>query len=364
MERAEAIKIIKSATVYTPEEMEALETLIPELRENENERIREAIESIIRVYGKTQGEWIAGYDMDTLVVHLREAFAYLEKQKEASKAIEAVDRIDKYIDENLANAHDMKDSNPDKKYYRGWDDALGKMSAILQDVYSDEKQKEQKSIEWSEKHIADVFEKVGLAKIVREQGNNELTNAVQSAMLELSKVGNEEWSEEDELMRTTVIQTLERFGGCGTTGMQIDWLKSLPERFNLQPKEEWSEEDEKMLNNLIWAIHMKSISPCDEMDDRNVYKKYESFLKSLRPQSKIHYWTEEEIEPIISDYLTGKEHYGGMIARLRCLKPKSSWKPSEEQMKALLNIEGDLRAFQYNDKAKIIAELYEQLKRL
>lgn len=43
---------------------------------------------------------------------------------------------------------------------------------------------------------------------------------------------------------------------------------------------------------------------------------------------------------------------------------KYSWKPSEEQMTALLNIEGDLRAFQYNDKAKIIAELYEQLKRL
>lgn len=36
-----------------------------------------------------------------------------------------------------------------------------------------------------------------------------------------------EWSEEDEFMRTAVIQTLERFGGRGTTGMQIDWLKSL-----------------------------------------------------------------------------------------------------------------------------------------
>lgn len=47
---------------------------------------------------------------------------------------------------------------------------------------------------------------------------------------------------------------------------------------------------------------------------------------------------------------------------LKSLRP--SWKPSEEQMKTLLNIEGDLRAFQYNDKAKIIAELYEQLKRL
>lgn len=46
------------------------------------------------------------------------------------------------------------------------------------------------------------------------------------------------------------------------------------------------------------------------------------------------------------------------------VKQDEHWKPSEDQMEALLNIEGDLRAFQYNDKAKIIAELYEQLKRL
>ena len=54
-----------------------------------------------------------------------------------------MDRIDKYIDAHTANAHDMDDSNPDKKYYQGWDDALGKIAGILQDVYSGEKQKEQ-----------------------------------------------------------------------------------------------------------------------------------------------------------------------------------------------------------------------------
>lgn len=43
---------------------------------------------------------------------------------------------------------------------------------------------------------------------------------------------------------------------------------------------------------------------------------------------------------------------------------KPHWKPSKEQMKLLLNIEGDLRAFQYNDKANALAELYEQLKRM
>ena len=106
------------------------EYIIPELSESEDERIYSLIYSSIK-----NERPIASPRNKEL------ALAYLERQKDASKAIEAVDRIDKYIDEHLANAHDMKDSNPDKKYYRGWDDALGKMAGILQDVYSGEKQK-------------------------------------------------------------------------------------------------------------------------------------------------------------------------------------------------------------------------------
>jgi len=52
----------------------------------------------------------------------------------------------------------------------------------------------------------------------------------------------------------------------------------------------------------------------------------QEFLSTIRCtlNEKQMYWTEEEIEPIISDYLRGAEHYGGMIGRLRCLKPKQS----------------------------------------
>ena len=70
MNRTEAIKIIKTATVYTPEEMEALETLIPELRESEDERIRRDIVAAVEMRGDlTQGR-------------KSEIYAYLEKQKE------------------------------------------------------------------------------------------------------------------------------------------------------------------------------------------------------------------------------------------------------------------------------------------
>ena len=63
-------------------------------------------------------------------------------------------------------------------------------------------------------------------------------------------------------------------------------------------------------------------------------KKWIAWLeKQGKSSDQIHYWTEEEIEPIISDYLRGAEHYGGMIARLRCLKPKSLEKQSETYTK-------------------------------
>ena len=64
--------------------------------------------------------------------------------------------------------------------------------------------------------------------------------------------------------------------------------------------------------------------------DSSDYRRWLDWLeKQGKSSDQIHYWTEEEIEPIISDYLRGAEHYGGMIARLRCLKPKSLEKQSE-----------------------------------
>ena len=66
--------------------------------------------------------------------------------------------------------------------------------------------------------------------------------------------------------------------------------------------------------------------------DSSDYRRWLDWLeKQGKSSDQIHYWTEEEIEPIISDYLRGAEHYGGMIARLRCLKPKSLEKQCEQK---------------------------------
>ena len=42
--------------------------------------VEKVIEDVIRVYGKTQGEWVGGYDIDTLIVNLRRAFNKKEQK--------------------------------------------------------------------------------------------------------------------------------------------------------------------------------------------------------------------------------------------------------------------------------------------
>ena len=49
-----------------------------------------------------------------------------------------------------------------------------------------------------------------------------------------------EWSQKDENMLLSIINAF-RNGAVSTIG-QEQWLKSLPERFNLRPKEEWGED--------------------------------------------------------------------------------------------------------------------------
>ena len=494
MNREEAIEIVKKLyndSLFMKKDKEAVLTLIPEITENEDERIIRAIIDALYSHSNSINLLSSrGYQMGDIET-------WLEKQKEANKATEAVERIDKYIDENLANAHDMKDSDPDKKYYSGWDDALGKMSGILQDVYSGEKKKESLrdfidnfpySAEQEEHQnnsdapnesswagmISSSDKDKNLDEIAQDyvdgvkEYNSEptwdliqtavcygyhlganhqvlddehLLSAIQVQFASHAKVENgkryakltwdefkkiifelyscnkqkeqkpAEWNEEDLQHRQWILECLadgERKVPEFAEQYQaaFNWLKSLPERFNLQPKQEWSEEDKDMRDTIIRDLKrlggdivnvkpaykaevdwLKSLHPQPKEEltllDENIITAAVAFvdlnpyncwcgidkntvikaLRSLHPQSKIHYWTEEEIEPIISDYLTGKEHYGGMIARLRCLKPKSSWRPSVEQMNTLLNVEGILRFLQYNKKAKILAELYEQLKK-
>lgn len=127
-----------------------------------------------------------------------------------------------------------------------------------------------------------------------------------------------EWSDEDEVKLNDVIRLIENSGNVKSIIKHYtDFLKALPERFSLQPKQEWSEEDEKMFNSLCTVLH--------------------GGLSSI-PTEQYIYW-------------------------LKSLSPQFHWKPSEEQMKALLSMLPVVKGS--GDKVQDILEsLYNDLSKL
>lgn len=71
----------------------------------------------------------------------------------------------------------------------------------------------------------------------------------------LAQIKTAEWDEEDREIAQNIMVFLKEPTTaelCPQLRKECqDWLKSLPERFNLQPKEEWSEEDKQYFDDLI-----------------------------------------------------------------------------------------------------------------
>lgn len=188
MTREEAINEIKSWDFLEGKEIEAIQTLIPELAESEDERIRKELK-----------EAFEAYDIESMWngIPIRSIFAWLEKQKEQKPA----EFTHHEIDESLCDAvtHQMEDDGDiDDFVRRGIDDIALKYAEL-----GAKWQKEQKPAEWSD---------------------------------------------EDKKMLLSIINAF-RNGTVSTIG-QEQWLKSLHKRFNLQPKPEWSEEDEDRIRQI------------------------------------------------------------------------------------------------------------------
>ena len=183
-----------------------------------------------------------------------------------------------------------------------------------------------------------------------------------------------EWSAKDKRILQGILLHLEGEEWVRNHGELInlhewqDWLKLLPERFNLQPKQEWSEEDERTINKLCDIIAANA---------KNGYlggyyaPDLVSELKSLRPQPNSqpninhtiwHNASEEKPTklPIIHIWYHGNRFCAvdaheniGLQAELGdinfqpddkwayvedLLNAQPHWKPSEEQMRYLLAV--------------------------
>ena len=140
----------------------------------------------------------------------------------------------------------------------------------------------------------------------------------------------QDWSEEDESnmdYSSEIIGFLKNYikaYGCTAMNSWVNWLKSLKDRGILQPKQEWSEEDEKMFDKLYEILYIYGYSSHPEID------------LSSNEAINLIYW-------------------------LKSIKPQKHWKPSEEQLRAIINSVQGL--YQCKEK-EVLLDLYEQLKNL
>ena len=139
---------------------------------------------------------------------------------------------------------------------------------------------------------------------------------------ELNKIGQKsnEWSEEDEAKLKSacaLIRSTSLKGNDEIIESTINWLKSLKP----QPKQELSEEDERLFDKLVYHLRWSVNNGFTDIPAGPL----EDWIKSL------------------------KEHI--------------TWKPTEEQMKALhdLNLTGNIS---YARQGQVLIELYNDLKKL
>jgi len=304
-------------------------------KESEDEIIRKEIMSLVKMHV---------LEKDTCLVRggsttRNAALAWLEKQKE-QKPLKAGENA--YFDPNT----DMWFIKKEQKSAE-WDEIQSEFKNI-NEAFEDGKKEVVahpekyglcKPAEWSEKHIADIFEKVGLAKIAREQGNDELTNALQDAMLELSKVESVEWSEKRKkelgdylfnmfkLINTGAEEsryTNDELGKCVEKCTE-DIIDLCP--ISQQTKQEWSEEDEYML---------------------------EQAIKCVNNSGKLEVSTEE-----IEDWLKSLKNRGNF---LKSNTNSPSWKPDGIQLDCLRHM---ISVSTVNNIDKqFVRDLYEQLQKL
>ena len=366
MTREEALQAIKAKMDYYESDKRlrgALETLIPELAESEDERIRE---ELVAFFKEMRDTWHEIYWHDLQVEGI---LAWLKKQKEQKPAdlpagfyVTFPDGKKYYTKEMRCNGMNVKVVEPKQvKWSEEDEDAInGAIGILLDDNNPD--------------FVFPEHSKLSVGEIVKR---------LKSLPERFNLQPKQEWSEEDEKMRQSIIKDIEfeRNYTSATTNKtseiekyneQINWLKSLS--LNLKKRNEdvaklcsneWSEEDIHAIENCKYAIKETF------KDEQNPHRIGTlDWLKSLRPQSHwkpsaqelgalktaVSVLTEErtfpkaaeQIQKII-DVFDGKEL-------------RKDWKPSEEQMEALERASTNeyLSAEQYD----ILVSLYEQLKQL
>lgn len=343
MDRKEAIRVVRNNWPEGRHQLtEALEILVPELKESEDEKIRK---ELIRFFSDKDEEDYEGLHPRAQIV------AWLEKQCA------------------LANFYDSIQVGD--KVTRNQDGVLVNLSQLKRVAKpSEQKQCEQKSAEKVEPKF-----KVGDTIRLKNSNAEYIIESISDSHyygkgFSISIVGGNRdyelveqkpaWSEEDENMieaiealcddkiRFTEFQDVKEY-----TYTIKNWLKELKDR--VQPKQEWSEEDIVAIDCAVDVLSRDLPSLAASIER----------LKSLRPQN----WTKEDKERYISclqKLSTGNPEQPETINSKwfkEHVYPQPSWKPSKEQMKALWDsIPENVK--EISARGMLLDSLYQDLKKL
>lgn len=252
MTREEAIKILK-ARPYSGEVLEALETLVPEYNESEDEKVRKALLDYFSCTGD-----------DNLMlngVYIKDIIAYLDKMKEE----EGYDAIP--VESTLEYKIGKKD---------GFNEGL-------------EQGKKQFYWKPTEEDIR-LFNKAVTTNTSLSPQERAKLDVVRMKFKHCPYIKQKsEWSEDDEKTLDCIINVLDRLGFeeyCKSSRDQdveekrfyykeIQVLKKL-KSLCLQPKQEWTKEDETILSKII--------------------KDYETVDKTVRHNSMLFGKTKSKLE--------------------------------------------------------------------
>lgn len=389
MERKEAIEVIKKNWPDSSFTMlrEALKTVIPELKESEDERIRKAIKKALQV--RCDGSRIISDEPVTL----EEAIAWLEKQGEQKPVnIDYISGIRKEllnIEDNAENIDGLTESQ--------WV-AIGAAHRLLGEYIA----KEQKPIDkiepkfkvkyaGSEYNVLEVKDIAGVTFYGIEDESNHIDYVKAENCEKISGYAIKEngspyptkpavfseqtsaWSEEDEtkLKAACTLVKSTNFGNVdGITESTIKWMKGLKYRVQPQLQQEWKQENTGDLTdfeNAMMHIGGSFFGQHAGLDpnDTNAIKEQANLLLELVPKQE---WSEEDEEALLR--LTSFIEDWDKIAKGEMsIRECTLWSSDEHLAERLLNFLKSLKervqpqdTAYYNPYKEVIESIAEMCK--
>ena len=270
-----------------PEWKRTIECYIPELKESEDETIRE---NLIRFFSDVKGFSTLEYNYG---ITNEDAVAWLEKQGEQKPSVNCL----------------LSWSEIDEKMLQSLEGIVKDYWAKAEQEKNEIKIREASNVSYFLKTIQksplcwikcsdELPDRDGTYLVVTDGSQNDVYDMAKYDSIDgwhkaseilywmpIPQLNNKSiveqkpaWSEEDKLKMDTLIHVITNQRGSAIfegflPEELVNWLKSIKERVQPQPNKDWSEEDEMMINDIIEVLDEEYVFD---------YQKIVNWLKSLK----------------------------------------------------------------------------------